>query len=312
VHRISAAGGASTEVTKLDIAKNETTHRWATFRPDGRHFFYLAGTHVAGSRSQANAIYIGDLEGDPPELFLQARSNVEYAEGRVLYVRDNVLVTQAFDTGKQIAFAQLNKGIFDIYTKQSSGEGAEQLVASSAIHKFATDWAPDGTTLLLTTFDPKASLGQDIFTVSMTGENTNQPFLSTQFNERGAVISKDGRWLLYASNESGRDQIYVAPYPGPGGKWQVSTEGAGGAEWGAGDREIIYQTADGAMIWSRRFAPRAGRSACATHSRSAVRDAIEPFDSTGSPSAPPPSILRRDSIITPNTTCSPTPEAPEP
>ena len=370
VHRISAAGGASTAVTKLDVAKNETTHRWATFLPDGRHFFYLAGTHVAGSRSQANAVYIGDLEGDPPELFLQARSNVEYAEGRVLYVRDNVLVTQAFDPGKrkavgdpvpvadgvqyesaffqgvfsasqngmlvyrkgggdaqdvtlewidrsgkvlatigqpgayadaslspdgkrlavtiedraagsqdvwivdlargipsrltfgagnerspvwspdgkQIAFAQLNKGIFDIYTKQSSGEGTEQLVASSAVHKFATDWSPDGKTLHLTTFDPKVSLGQDLFTVSMTGEHKDQPLLSTQFNERAAAVSQDGRWLLYTSNESGREQIYVAPYPGPGGKWQVSTEGADGAQWGAGDREIIYQTADGAMM----------------------------------------------------------------
>ncbi|MFA6954538.1 MAG: protein kinase [Thermoanaerobaculia bacterium] len=370
VHRISAAGGASTPVTKLDAAKSETTHRWSTFLPDGRHFIFMAGTHVSSTRSQANAIYVGDLQGGPPELVLQARSNVEYADGRVLYVRDNVLVSQTFDAkrrkpvgdpvpvaenvqyessffqgvfsvsqtgmlvyrqgggdaqdiklewvdragkvlesigrpgaygepalspdgkrlaieiedraagstdvwvvdlargipsrltfgpgnerfpvwspdGKQIAFSQLNKGILDVYVKQSSGEGAEQLIATSDVHKFPSDWSSDGRVLVLSTFDPKVRLGQDIFSVSMTGERKLQPQLSTQFNENRASFSRDGHWFLYTSNESGRDQVYVAPYPGPGGKWQVSTEGADSAEWGAGDREIIYQAADGALM----------------------------------------------------------------
>ncbi|MBI2213243.1 MAG: protein kinase [Acidobacteria bacterium] len=370
IHRISAAGGASTPVTKLDPAKKETTHRWASFLPDGRHFFYLAGTHVASTRSQSNAVYVGDLEGGAPELFVNARSNVEYAEGRVLYVRDNVLVAQAFDAkkrkatgdpvpladgvqyesaffqgvfsvsrngmlvyrkgggdsqdvtlewvdrdgkvlapigqpgayadaalspdgkrlaaaiadrtagsldvwvvdlargipsrltfgpgnerspvwspdGKQIAFAQLNQAVLDLYLKQSSGEGAEQLVATSDFHKFPSDWSPDARTLFVSTFDQKVRMGQDIYKVSMTGKHEVQPHLSTQFNERFARISRDGRWLLYTSNESGRDQIYLAPYPGPGGKWQVSTEGGDLAEWGAGDREIIYQGPDSAIM----------------------------------------------------------------
>jgi Tol biopolymer transport system component len=364
IHRISAAGGAATPVTTLDAAKGETTHRWATFLPDGRHFFYLAGTHVSSSRSQTNAIYIGNLEGGPPELLLTARSNIE------LYVRDNVLVAQEFDPakrktvgdpvpvadgvqyegsffqgvfsvsqngmlvyrkgggdrqditlewidrsgkllapigqpggygesslspdgkrlaieiedraagatdiwvidlargipsrltfgagserfpawspdGKQIAFSQLTKGILDIYVKQSSGEGVEQLLAASDIHKFPSDWSSDGKILFVSSFDPKVRLGQDIQTVSLAADRKLQPHLSTQFNERNAKMSRDGRWLLYTSGESGRDQVYVAPYPGPGGKWQVSTEGGDGAVWGTDDREILYQAADGTMM----------------------------------------------------------------
>jgi serine/threonine protein kinase len=362
IHRISAAGGASTPVTKLDPKKNETTHRWATFLPDGRHFIYMAGTHVAGTHSEANAVYIGDLDGSAPELLLHARSNVEYADGYVLYVRDNVLVAQKFDVkhrklmgdpipvadgvqyengffhgtfavsrtgmlvyrkgggatqdislqwvdregktlgpiaqpavydspalspdgkrlatgiedkttgtqdiwiidlargvpsrltfgagdergpvwspdGRQIAFSELNKGVFDIYTKSSSGEGAEQLVASSELHKVASDWSADGRTIFLSTFDPKVRLGRDIWTVSMTGEHKLQPYLATKFNEAFGRLSHDGRWVLYVSDESGRNEVYVAPYPGPGGKWQVSTAGGDGAEWGPGDHEILY------------------------------------------------------------------------
>jgi Tol biopolymer transport system component len=150
--------------------------------------------------------------------------------------------------GKQIAFSQLNKGVFDVYAKQSSGEGAEQLIATSEIHKNPSDWSRDGSTLFVSTFDPKVRLGQDIYKVSMSGEHKLQPHLSTQFNELNATISQDGRWLLYTSNESGRNEIYLAPYPGPGGKWQVSTAGAGRGEWGASDREIIYRATDGAMM----------------------------------------------------------------
>ena len=63
------------------------------------------------------------------------------------------------------------------------------------------------------------------------------PFLQTEFNERGAVFSPDGRWIAYQSDESGQNEIYIRPFPGPGAKWQVSTKGGtrprwrGGAAW---------------------------------------------------------------------------------
>jgi eukaryotic-like serine/threonine-protein kinase len=69
-----------------------------------------------------------------------------------------------------------------------------------------------------------------------------QPFLATRFNEGGASFSPDGRWLAYVSNESGRPEIYVQPYPGPGGKWQISTEGGTEPLWNRNGRELFYRS----------------------------------------------------------------------
>ncbi len=97
VHRVSAGGGAPTPVTVLDSAKGETTHRWATFLPDGRHFLYMAGTHAGGTKSEANAVYVASLDSKDKKLLLRARSNVAYASGHLLYVLDKTLLAQPFD-----------------------------------------------------------------------------------------------------------------------------------------------------------------------------------------------------------------------
>ena len=97
IHRIADSGGKPSPVTTLDSAAGETTHRWATFLPDQKHFLYLVGAHSAGTRSEKNAIYIGAIDGKAKKLLFYARSNVLYAEGRLLWVRDGVVVAQRFD-----------------------------------------------------------------------------------------------------------------------------------------------------------------------------------------------------------------------
>ena len=79
--RAPVAGGAPKPATTLDTSRGETTHRWATFLPDGRHFLYMAGAHSAGTKSESNAIYVGALDSNEKTLLLQARSNVVYASG---------------------------------------------------------------------------------------------------------------------------------------------------------------------------------------------------------------------------------------
>jgi Tol biopolymer transport system component len=74
----------------------------------------------------------------------------------------------------------------------------------------------------------------------LTGERKPIPFLKTPFNEFGAKFSPDGRWVAYRSNESGRAEIYVAPYPGPGGKRQISTAGGTAPRWRGDGAEIFY------------------------------------------------------------------------
>jgi len=98
IHRVSETGGESVPVTKLDEAKGETTHRWASFLPDGKHFLFMAGAHGLGVESESNAVYAGSLDSpDERTLVLRARSNVIYASGYLLFVRENVLVAQPFD-----------------------------------------------------------------------------------------------------------------------------------------------------------------------------------------------------------------------
>ena len=62
------------------------------------------------------------------------------------------------------------------------------------------------------------------------------------------MFSPDGRWLAYESNESGRYEVYVRPFPGPGGKWQISTGGGTGATWSRTKHELLYQTTDGRLM----------------------------------------------------------------
>jgi len=74
-----------------------------------------------------------------------------------------------------------------------------------------------------------------------------KPFLQTRFQEGGAQFSPDGRWLAYASNESGRPEIYLQPYPGPGGKTQISTDGGTEPAWNRNGRELFYRSGDRMM-----------------------------------------------------------------
>src|SRR5713101_6266927 len=84
----------------------------------------------------------------------------------------------------------------------------------------------------------------DVWILPLTGDHKAYPFLATEFNEDGNSFSPDGRWFLYTSDESGRRELYVVPFPGPGGKWQVSTGGAVGGSWVKGGKEILYVSSD--------------------------------------------------------------------
>jgi Tol biopolymer transport system component len=75
-----------------------------------------------------------------------------------------------------------------------------------------------------------------------------KPFLNSPFNEGSPALSPDGRWLAYLSNESGSNEVYVRPFPGPGGKWQVSTGGGSTPKWSHDGKELFNRTADSKMM----------------------------------------------------------------
>ena len=84
--------------------------------------------------------------------------------------------------------------------------------------------------------------------VPLSGDGKPYPFLATEFDEKGASFSPDGKWVSYVSNESGRDELYVVPFPGPGGKWQISTGGAQGGGFFKGGQEILYGTPENDVV----------------------------------------------------------------
>jgi Tol biopolymer transport system component len=82
----------------------------------------------------------------------------------------------------------------------------------------------------------------------MFGDEKPFPFLKTRFDERDAQFSPDGRWVAYQSNESGSFEIYVQPFPGPGGKFRISTNGGTQVRWNKNGREIFYLSRDSNMM----------------------------------------------------------------
>jgi len=377
IFRVPASGGTPQPVTALDSANGETTHRWAQFLPDGRHFLYMAGAHSAGTKSETNAIYVGSLDSKERTLLLHARSNVVYASGYLLFMRERILLAQRFDPssrktigeavpvaegvqydppyflgafaasdsgvlvyvlgasgslltrltwldrsgkpigepfgepveystlsispdgkriaagindaatgspsvwifderavrtrftfgdgadgavwspdGTKIAFQRLSKkSMIEVHVKPADGSGEETTVFTTDRPPVAGDWSRDGKYLLVDLLSRNNPTKGDIWVVPLQGEKP-RALLATEFNERNGSFSADGKWVSYISNESGREELYVIPFPGPGPKYQVSNGGAQGGRFFKDGREILYgNLADEAMSVAVRETP---------------------------------------------------------
>jgi hypothetical protein len=144
--------------------------------------------------------------------------------------------------GNRIVFASNRKGNYNLYQKASSSAGNEELLLESSLAKYPNDFSPDGRFLLYSQIDPKT--GSDLWVLPLFGERKQFPFVNTSFAERNGQFSPDGRWVVYESNESGRVEVYVQPFPGPGGKWQVSTGGGIEPRWRPDGKELFYIAPD--------------------------------------------------------------------
>src|SRR5262249_2317538 len=92
--------------------------------------------------------------------------------------------------------------------------------------------------------DFETSTGQDLWILPLEGDRKPAVFLKTPFGEHQAVFSPDGKAIAYASDESGREEVYVASYPGPGGRIQISTDGGAEPAWSPTGRELFYRKGD--------------------------------------------------------------------
>jgi serine/threonine-protein kinase len=146
--------------------------------------------------------------------------------------------------GKRIAFLSNKEGPQNIFWQQADGGGGLERLSTGEFPQVPMSWSPDGQ--LLAFMENNPTTGYDIWVLRLS-DHKMQPFLRTPFNESVPRFSPDGRWLAYISNESGRYEIYVQPYPGPGGKWQVSTEGGTEPAWNPNGRELFYRSGDKMM-----------------------------------------------------------------
>jgi dipeptidyl aminopeptidase/acylaminoacyl peptidase len=138
-----------------------------------------------------------------------------------------------------------------LYQKNSNGAGEDELLFKSDQNKTPTSWSRDGRFLLYHSIDPKTR--SDLWALPLEGERKPTLVLRTEFNEAFGSISPDSRWIAYASDESGRLELYVRPFSAPGaassaatGKWQVSKAGAIAARpvWRGDGKELFYVAPD--------------------------------------------------------------------
>jgi Tol biopolymer transport system component len=148
--------------------------------------------------------------------------------------------------GKRIAFATTRPTGPAILVKPADGSGAEEtLVAGESLILVPTSWSSDGK--FLAYWAVGSATGRDIWIAPLTGERKPHPFLQTKFNEMQARFSPDSRWIAYQSEESGRYEVYVQPFPGPGGKWQISVNGGTTPVWAQNGRELFYMSSGNFM-----------------------------------------------------------------
>ena len=141
--------------------------------------------------------------------------------------------------GKRVTFDSDRSGDRELYWKAADGSDEAELLLTRGGAQVATSWSPDGQILA---FEEQNATGDwDISLLPLEGDRTPVPFLDTPFTERGPMFSPDGQWIAYVSNESGRNEVYVQPYPNPGGKRQISTDGGVEPVWSADGRELFYR-----------------------------------------------------------------------
>jgi Tol biopolymer transport system component len=362
IHRVSAAGGASTAVTVVDTTNGENSHRFPQFLPGGKHFIYFVRSDVSQGQS-GGAIMVASLEKNESRLLVRSETQAQYVAGHLLFVRGGALMAQRFDTGglklvgepvpiveavhvipaaglsiytaanggallymppsedqvwelvvldrsgdvvdtltrgnllgkfrlspdgksavgaesdarsgisdlwlydlvrrsrsrftfdppndnapvwspdgSRIAYGSFRDGRWGIFARSLASSGTDEtlLLADGAMEPVS--WSPDGKLLMY--WSTSATTREDLTLLPLDGDRRPRPLLAERANENDGCFSPDGRWVVYASSESGQIEVFVVPYPGPGRRSQISTTGGFLPRWRGDGREILYHTAD--------------------------------------------------------------------
>jgi Tol biopolymer transport system component len=150
--------------------------------------------------------------------------------------------------GSRIAFSSNRALGFDLYQKASNGVGNEDVLFKSNEGKVAYDWSPDGQFLLYGVSGALDAGHSDLWYLSLSG-NDRKPLRYLQTTLGQTQFSPDGRFVAYTSDETGKSEVYVRPFPrASDGKWVVSTNGGTQPRWRRDGRELFYISADSKMM----------------------------------------------------------------
>jgi len=146
--------------------------------------------------------------------------------------------------GKQVAFvSNRDGGVFNLYVKSAGGTADDEVqLLKTPNNKRLNDWSADGRYILYEEDDPKTR--SDLWVLPLFGDRQPRRVLGTRFNEVRGALSPDGRWIAYASDETGGIEVYVQTFPPSGSKWPISF-GAGNASsprWRADGKELFFDS----------------------------------------------------------------------
>jgi serine/threonine-protein kinase len=155
--------------------------------------------------------------------------------------------------GQRIVFSRVIGTTSNLYWQRIDVAGDVQRLTESKNEQLPGSWHPSGKLLAFTENNPETR--NDIMILSMEGDQvsgwkprTPTAFLNDPFIEMDPMFSPDGRWLAYASNESGRPEVYVRAFPGAASKWQISTDGATSAAWSQRGTELFFLSLDNRLM----------------------------------------------------------------
>jgi len=270
LYRVSSAGGQPSALTKFDTAHQERSHRWPYFLPDGNHFLYFARASFGGVEREEDELAVGSLDGKTEKRLIPAKGNVEFANGYLLYLRENTLMAQPFDdkklevTGDPIPVAEpieydlnYNRGVFT-----SSKNGLLVYQASNTQNGWDVNWfsrsgqivgkvgepaqygnayiSPDNTKIAYDVYDPQ-SRNRDIWIYDLT-RNIKSRFTFDPAVDEVPVWSPDGSRIIFHSDRRGHYDLYEKTTSGAGGEEILleSPEAKFPLDWSSDGKYLLY------------------------------------------------------------------------
>jgi len=272
--RVSSAGGTGSPFTRLDSAHQEHSHRWPHFLPDGNHFLYFARASFGGVEREEDELVVGSLDGTAGKRLIPAKGNVEYAEGCLLYLRENTLMAQPFDvkkleiTGDPVPLAEpveydlsYNRAVFSssrnglIVYQQSNTQYGWKLVwydrSGSMVGgvgdpaQYGTAFiSPDGKKIAYDVYDPQ-SRNRDIWLYDLT-RSIKTRFTFDPAVDETPIWSPDGSRIIFHSDRRGHYDLYQKTTSGAGGEELLleSTDPKYPLDWSSDAKYLLYDVID--------------------------------------------------------------------